>query len=109
MRQRKGFVVFPLSKPMERENARAEGMAASLGCWLEKRTCRQTDSLPYQARSSTALGIQSETGNRSRQSTSKERRRQKTPSCFGEATESFGGNEIHQKSLSPENSGETCQ
>jgi hypothetical protein len=105
----KGLVVFPLSKPMERENARAEGMVAALGCWLEKRTRGQTDSLSYKARSCTSSGVQSKTRDRARQSSSKKRWRKETSSCFGEATESFGSNEIHQKPLSPKNSRKTCQ
>ena len=109
MRQRKGLVVFPLSKPMERENARAEGMVAALGCWLEEGTRGQTNSLPYKARSSSPSGIQSKTGDCARQSSSKKRRGKETSSCFGEATEGFGSNEIHQKPLSPKNSRKTCQ
>src|SRR5205807_5809641 len=107
MRQRRGNVVFTLSKPMERENARAERMAPALCYWLEKGTRRQTDSLPHKARSSTSSGVQSKTGDCARQSSSKKRRGKETPSCFGEATEGFGCNEIHQKPLSPKNSGET--
>src|SRR2546426_11558588 len=104
MRQRKGFVVFPLSKPMERENARAEGMVAALGCWLEEGTRGQTNSLPYKARSSAPSGIQSKTGDCARQSSSKKRRGKENSSCFGEAREGFGRKEIHQKRLSPKKS-----
>src|SRR5712691_4461337 len=84
-------------------------MVAALGCWLEKGTRGQTDSLSYKARSCTSSGVQSQTRDRARQSSSKKRWRKETSSCFGEATESFGSNEIHQKPLSPKNSRKTCQ
>jgi len=80
---------------MERENTRAQGMVAALSGWLEKGTRGQTDSLPYKTGSSKASGIQSETGNRARPSPSQKRRRQETPTYFGETTEGDGCLEIH--------------
>src|SRR2546428_11491531 len=109
MRQRKGLVVFPLSKPMERENARAEGMVAALGCWLEEGTRGQTNSLPYKARSSAPSGIQSKTGDCARQSSSKKRRGKENPSRFGEGAEGFWRKKINQKPLPPKNSKKRCQ
>src|SRR2546428_5121231 len=104
MRQRKGLVVFPLSKPMERENARAEGMVAALGCWLEEGTRGQTNSLPYKARSSAPSGIQSKTGDCARQSSSKKRRGAETPSRFGGATGRFPSYRNLHNPLPPQNS-----
>src|SRR2546422_10201529 len=109
MRQRKGLVVFPLSKPMERENARAEGMVAALGCWLEEGTRGQTNSLPYKARSSSPSGIQSKTGDCARQSSSKKRRGKRTSFFFGEEAEGLGRSESPHNTLPPKICIKKCQ
>jgi hypothetical protein len=94
---------------MERENARAERMAAALSRWLEKGTGSQTDSSPHKAGSSTQFGIQGKTRHRPRQSPSKTRRRQETPPRIRKTTKGYGSNEIHQSPVSTKNSRKTGQ
>jgi hypothetical protein len=109
MRRLTRLVVFPPCKPMERENTRAQGMAAALSSRLEKGTCSQTDRIPHKTRSGTESGIQSETGNRPSPSPSQKRRSQETSSHLRKTTEGNGRFEIHQKPLSSKNSGKTRQ
>ena len=109
MRQRRRIVVLPSCRPVEGKDARTKGMAAALSCGLEKGTCCQTDSVPYETRSSAESGIQGETGNRARQSSCKKRRRQETPSHLRKTTKGNGCLKIYQKPLPPKNSRKTCQ